>query len=352
MSTIHIAAGRPYDVMIEAGLLQRCGGLVAGVHAPCRVAVVTDDGVPTHLADAAEASLAAAGFAVSRVVFRQGEAHKNLATLSTLLEFFASIPLTRGDLVVALGGGIVGDTAGFAASCYLRGVPFVQIPTTLLAAVDSSVGGKTAVNLEAGKNLAGAFWQPSLVLCDTNILAELDDTLMADGAAECVKYGLLGSAELFALLEQGGLRSHMDEIVTQCVAMKGRIVAGDEHDTGTRQLLNLGHTLGHAIELASGFALTHGHGVAIGMVLITRAAVKRGLCPAAALPRLCAALEACGLPTVCPFGREDLLGAALRDKKRQGGKITLVVPREVGSAQLLPVPVEELADWIDDGLKD
>ncbi|MBR5559420.1 MAG: 3-dehydroquinate synthase [Oscillospiraceae bacterium] len=350
MSTIHIAAGRPYDVLIEAGLLKQCGQLIREVHAPCSVAVVTDDGVPTHLADTAEASLKQAGFAVQRIVFRQGEAHKNLETLSDLLEFFASIPLTRGDLVVALGGGIVGDTAGFAASSYLRGIPFVQVPTTLLAAVDSSVGGKTAVNLQAGKNLTGAFWQPSLVICDTDILAVLNDDLMADGAAECVKYGVLGDAELFAMLEQGGLRSSMKEIVTRCVEMKGRIVAEDEHDTGSRQLLNLGHTLGHAIERAGNFALTHGHGVAIGMVLITRAAIARGLCEASALPRLTNALKACGLPVECPYKREQLLEAALRDKKRQGGSITLVVPKAIGSTVLMPVPVEELSAWIDDGL--
>ncbi len=350
MSTIHIAAGQPYDVLIQAGLLEKCGQLIQTVHRPCTVAIVTDDGVPVHLADTAQDSLKKSGFSVHRVVFRQGEAHKNLNTLSDLLEFFASIPLTRGDLVVALGGGIVGDTAGFAASCYLRGIPFVQIPTTLLAAVDSSVGGKTAVNLEAGKNLAGAFWQPSLVICDTNILAKLDDDLMADGAAECVKYGVLGDPELFEMLEQGGLRPRMEEIVTRCVGMKGRLVAEDEHDTGSRQLLNLGHTLGHAIERASKFDLTHGHGVAIGMVLITRAAIARGLCDPQALPRLTKALEACGLPTACPFERDQLLEAALRDKKRQGASITLVVPKAIGSTVLMPVPVEELAGWIDDGL--
>ena len=350
MSTIHISAGRPYDVLIEAGLLERCGNLIKEVHRPCTVAIVSDDGVPAHLADTAEASLKAQGFGVHRVIFKQGEDHKNLTTLSDLLEFFASVPLTRGDLVVALGGGIVGDTAGFAASCYLRGLPFVQIPTTLLAAVDSSVGGKTAVNLEAGKNLAGAFWQPSLVLCDTNILAGLDEELMSTGAAECVKYGLLCDPGLFELLESGQLRRQMEDIVARCVEIKGRVVAEDELDTGSRQLLNLGHTLGHAVERASHFGFTHGQGVAIGMMLITRAAVARGLCAAETLPRLQKALEACGLPTACPFGRQPLLEAALRDKKRQGGTITLVVPQAIGNTVLMPVPVEELAAWIDDGL--
>ena len=352
MKTIQIATGKPYEVLIEAGLVDRCGELIAGVHRPCAAALVTDDGVPTELADRAEASLKAAGFTVHRVVFQQGETHKNLATLSDLLEAFAAVPLTRSDLVVALGGGIVGDTAGFAASCWLRGVPFVQIPTTLLAAVDSSVGGKTAVNLEAGKNLAGAFWQPVLVLCDTDILTCLNDRLMADGAAECVKYGVINDPQLFALLEQGGLRDRMEDVVARCVASKGALVAEDERDTGSRQLLNLGHTLGHAIERAGHFSLTHGQGVAIGMVLITRAAIARGLCPAEALPRLIGTLQACGLPTACPFGREELLQASLRDKKRQGGSITLVVPQEIGRTVLMPVPVAELAGWIDDGLKD
>jgi len=351
MQTIHIATGKPYDVLIKSGLLDQCGQLIARVHSPCTVAIVTDNGVPVHLADRAEASLKAAGFQVHKVVFEQGETHKNLTTLSMLLEYFASIPLTRGDLVVALGGGIVGDTAGFAASCYLRGIPFVQIPTTLLAAVDSSVGGKTAVNLQAGKNLTGAFWQPLLVVCDTDILARLPEDLLADGAAECVKYGLLGDAELFELMERGALRSQMEDIVARCVAMKGRIVAQDEHDTGGRQLLNLGHTLGHAIERASRFGLTHGQGVAIGMVLITQAAIRRGLCDAAVLPRLTESLKACNLPTQCPYGQQELLDGALRDKKRQGGTITLVVPYAIGEAKLLSVPVEELSGWIDDGLK-
>ena len=352
MPTIHIATGSPYDVLIQSGLLNRCGQLVKEIHAPCSAVIVTDSGVPTQLCDRAEASLKQAGFGVHRVTFEQGEGHKNLTTLSQLLEYFASIPLTRSDLVVALGGGIVGDTAGFAASCYLRGIPFVQIPTTLLAAVDSSVGGKTAVNLQSGKNLVGAFWQPLLVLCDTDILAELPQNLMADGAAECVKYGLLGDSRLFELLAQGNLSDHMEDIVARCVDMKGRIVAEDERDTGSRQLLNLGHTLGHAIEKVSGFALTHGQGVAIGMVLVTRAAISHGLCDASVLPRLTGALKACGLPTRCPYGRSDLLDAALRDKKRQGGSITLVVPRAVGQAELTPLPVEELAGWIDEGLKE
>lgn len=350
MSTIHIKAERPYDVKIESGLLKKCGALIKEVYHSCNVAVISDDGVPAHLAETAEAALKAEGFGVHRFVFQQGEDHKNLTTLSLLWEFFASIPLTRSDLVVALGGGIVGDTAGFAAACYLRGIPYVQIPTTLLAAVDSSVGGKTAVNLEAGKNLAGSFWQPSLVLCDSDILADLKDELMSTGAAECIKYGLLCDAELFGHLEKGRLRQQMESIVARCVEIKGYIVAEDERDTGSRQLLNLGHTLGHAVERASCFDFTHGQGVAIGMMLITRAAVRRGLCTPETLSRLQQALEVCGLPVICPYEKNQLLEAALRDKKRQGGTITLVVPKAIGTAVLMPIPVEELAEWIDDGL--
>jgi len=350
MKTVRIAAGRPYEVLIGDGLIRRCGELVSQVHRPCPLALVTDDGIPEQWITAAELSLHDAGFSVYRLCFPHGEEHKTMTTVAQLLEKFSGIPLTRGDLVVALGGGIVGDTAGFAASCYMRGVPFIQIPTTLLAAVDSSVGGKTAVNLAAGKNLAGSFWQPLRVICDLEIIAAVPRTLWVDGAAECVKYGMLADPALFDLLRAGRLKEDLETVVTRCVEIKSQLVAEDERDTGRRQLLNLGHTLGHAIERASGFTVSHGHGVAIGMVLITRAAALFGHCEPSCLFSLTDALKACGLFGGCPFGSDQLLDAALHDKKRVDSTITLVVPRQVGQAVLLPIPVGELRSWIDAGL--
>ena len=243
---------------------------------------------------------------------------------------------------MALGGGVTGDMAGFAASCYLRGVPFVQLPTTFLAAVDSSVGGKTAVDLRAGKNLCGAFHQPSLVLCDTDTLSTLPAEIFADGAAEALKAGLLCDETLFAKMETGKYQAEIAPIIGRCVEIKAQLVEEDERDTGARQLLNLGHTMGHAAEKISNFSLSHGHAVAMGMAAMARAAERLGICGPCS-DRIAAALMKNGLPAICPYGAEDLVSAALSDKKRSGGKINLVLPKRIGECMLYPVEVTELA---------
>lgn len=333
-----------YDVVIGSGLLQDSGRLLRAALGDCRLAVVADSNVAPLYRNPLQQSLHAAGFDSCSFVFPAGEANKRMETLSKMLEFFAGERLTRKDCVVALGGGVTGDMAGFAAGCYLRGVRYVQIPTTLLAAVDSSVGGKTAVDLSAGKNLAGLFHQPSLVVCDTVTFDTLAEDEFANGLAEAVKTAILDDEALFALLEAGNARENSTDIVTRCVAFKARIVEADETETGLRKTLNLGHTAGHAIERCSDFTIPHGHAVAAGLAIIARAAERLGWAQEPVARRIEAALTKNGLPTMTEFSPEALAEAALSDKKRAGGSITLVVPRRIGACELIDIPVEQLID--------
>ena len=245
---------------------------------------------------------------------------------------------------------MVGDLAGFAAATFLRGIGFLQLPTTLLAAVDSSVGGKTAIDLTNGKNLAGAFYQPQAVLCDLDTLDTLPAEVFADGCAEVIKYGMIGDPALLARLETVDFRADPEELVARCVAQKRDLVEQDEFDTGARQLLNLGHTLGHGVEACSGYMVSHGRAVAIGMTLVTRAAVAFGRCPAEVLPRLRRLLERYGLPDATAYSAQALYEKTLSDKKRSGDTISLVVPVAWGASQLVRIPVSELPAWIERGL--
>ena len=250
--------------------------------------------------------------------------------------------MTRTDMIVALGGGVTGDLAGFGAAVYLRGISFVQIPTTFLAAIDSSVGGKTAVDLEAGKNLAGAFYQPKLVLCDTDVLQTLPEVVFADGIAEALKYGVLGDAALFEKIAGGDFRQDLEEIIETCVSMKRDVVEEDEFDTGKRQLLNLGHTFGHAIEQKSHFQMTHGHAVAIGMHLIAKAAEAKGIAEKGTAAAIAKALEQNQLPKETEFSPAEVAEGTLRDKKRRGGTISFVFPKKIGDCEIVKIPVEEV----------
>jgi len=295
-------------------------------------------------------SLERAGFRVHSFVFPAGEDQKNGGTYLKLLEFLAARRLTRADGLIALGGGVVGDLAGFAAATFLRGIGFLQLPTTLLAAVDSSVGGKTAIDLTNGKNLAGAFYQPQAVLCDLDTLDTLPAEVFADGCAEVIKYGMIGDPALLARLETVDFRADPEELVARCVAQKRDLVEQDEFDTGARQLLNLGHTLGHGVEACSGYTVSHGRAVAIGMTLVTRAAVAFGRCPAEVLPRLRRLLERYGLPDATAYSAQALYEKTLSDKKRSGDTISLVVPIAWGASQLVRIPVSELPAWIERGL--
>ncbi len=350
IDTVRINVRRGYDVHIGPGLLAESGALCARLGMK-KAVIVTDSNVAALHLPAVEKSLADHGIAADSFVFPAGEKSKNMHTLSDVLEFLAQSHLTRADFVIALGGGVVGDMAGFAAACYLRGVRYVQMPTTLLAAGDSSVGGKAAVDLNHGKNLAGAFKQPEAVICDTDCIAALPAEIFADGAAEVIKTAVLSDESLFALCENGGVRENLQQVICHCVSYKGRVVAEDEFEASIRKLLNLGHTVGHAIEKCSGYSVPHGRAVASGMVVIARYAAKNGLCTADTCRRIENALTSVGLPTGTEFGAEELYNAALADKKRTGGEITLILPRAIGSCELVKVPVEQMLPIIASGLE-
>ena len=351
IQTIPVRTAPGYTVSIGPGLLESCGEQLREVLGPCRAAVIADSTVAPLYAPTVTASLSAAGFSVCSYQFPAGEAHKNLSTLSEILEFLAQEHLTRSDCVVALGGGVAGDMAGFAAAVYLRGIRCVQLPTTLLAAVDSSVGGKTAIDLAAGKNLAGAFLQPAAVLCDTDCLKSLPPDVFADGAAEAIKTGVLCDESLFALFEDGTLTADPAEVIARCVAYKAGVVERDEKEQNERRLLNLGHTVGHAIETCSGYAIPHGHAVAAGLAIIARAAEALGWTKQPIAARIAACLAKNGLPTGTDYTAEALAQAALADKKRAGDSITLVIPQRIGECELRKLPVSDLLPVIRAGLE-
>ncbi len=349
MRRVRVNASSSYDILIGRGLLRSLGEHTKSALGCCRVCIVTDDTVDSLYGSPAEESLRSAGLDTIKLVIPHGEQSKSTTNLIALAEFMAENRLTRSDAVVALGGGVVGDLAGFCAATYLRGIPFIQVPTTLLAAVDSSVGGKTAVDLRAGKNLFGAFHQPSLVLCDPDTLSTLPPDTFADGCAEVIKYGAINDRALFDRL-RGGIANDIENIIAECVIHKSNIVQRDEFDKGERMLLNFGHTVGHAIETCSGFGISHGSAVAIGMSVITRAAVKMGLCPESELCELIELLTANGLPTVCPYSARELAAAATADKKRVGDIISFIIPCGIGNCQIKKIPIDSLEDLFEKGL--
>lgn len=351
MKTVTVAlSDTAYPVMMEQGLRHRCGTLLAERIKPCKIAVITDENVASlYLADV-RASLAQVGFDVLPIVVAPGEESKSFQTLTNVVEILAAEKLTRTDCALALGGGVIGDLTGFAAGCYLRGISFVQMPTTLLAAVDASVGGKTAVNLKAGKNLAGLFYQPQMVLCDPECLQTLSAHCIADGAAEAIKTGILGDKQLFDIYENGDPAASYEEIIARCVAYKAKIVAEDPTEHSVRKLLNLGHTVGHAIERASNFAISHGHAVSIGMAYVTRAAAKRGLLQEDAAQRILATLERNALPIHTALDVDTLDALTKVDKKAAGTSITVILPEEIGTCRMEAIALDEMRQLITDGV--
>jgi 3-dehydroquinate synthase len=349
MRSVEVNASKNYSVWIDgsegAGLLSQAGDKIAAVCKGEAAALVTDDVVNELYGDTVEQSLKATGYSTMRFVFPHGEQSKNMATYTSLLCALTEANLTRTDLVVALGGGVVGDLAGFAAATYLRGIKFTQIPTTLLAMVDSSVGGKTAVDLPAGKNQVGAFYQPDLVLCDVGALKTLPDEVFHDGCAEMIKHGVILSAELFELLKKP-IQSRMEDIIARNVTIKRDIVVADEKDTGIRQILNFGHTIGHGIEKHSNYGVTHGKAVAIGMVIASRGASRMGLCGEDCHAEIVEAVRRYQLPTETDITPESLIKAAFFDKKRSGKRITLILPEKIGKCVAKSFSMDELANFI------
>ena len=350
MTTVHVNASRSYDVHIGNRLLDHIGCYAAQFPKAKKACIVSDSNVWPLYGNKIESSLSKCALASVHFVIPAGEASKNATTYLQLLNFLAENQLTRTDLIIALGGGVVGDLAGFAAATYLRGIPCIQVPTTLLAAVDSSVGGKTAIDLPAGKNLAGAFCQPALVLCDVDCLDTLPEDIFRDGCAEVIKYGILYDAELFTYLDESGLNFDREKVIARCVELKRNVVAEDEFDTGARMKLNLGHTFGHGVEAKSNFTVSHGKAVAIGMAITARAAAIRGICDESAKNSILKILTKFGLPISCDYTGAELAEAALSDKKRTGNHINLILPQCVGTCTISPMPVCEIESFIKAGL--
>ena len=350
MRTITVSASKEYQVLIGSGLLSQLGTHATALKKPGKAAIISDSRVWPVYGAAAEASLLSAGFETVHYCFPAGEASKNADTYLHILNFLADHKLTRSDIIIALGGGVVGDVTGFAAATFLRGISYIQVPTTLLAMVDSSVGGKTAIDLPAGKNLVGAFYQPSLVLCDIDALNSLPADTFRDGCAEVIKYGVLYDTALFDHLSLHGLDFDREAVIARCVELKRNVVMEDEFDTGARQMLNLGHTIGHGIEAQSNFTISHGQAVAIGMAIVAKAGCALEICDAATHTHICSILERFSLPTTASFTAEQLYTSALSDKKRSGGTVNLIIPETIGRCMIRPTPVSQLQSFIEAGL--
>lgn len=351
MSLLRVNLGEnSYDIVIDSGLLPTLGTRCRELGLTGVAAVVTNPLVASYYAETVTGSLAAAGYAVALIQIPDGEEYKNSATLGMIYDGLVEAGVDRSSFVVALGGGVVGDMAGFAAATWLRGIPFVQVPTTLLAQVDSSVGGKTGIDHPRGKNLIGAFYQPRLVLIDVDTLKTLDSRQFRAGLAEVVKYGVTLDAQLFELLEQqvesllGLERALLVEVILRCCALKAQVVELDEKESGLRAVLNYGHTLGHAFEALSGYSgLVHGEAVAIGMALAASLSRRLGHCTQSDVERIVSLLGRCGLSATVPsFERRQLIEALMADKKSRGNIITFICNQGIGMYVLAKHSPEEL----------
>lgn len=350
MNIITVKASKEYQVIIGNDLLSEIDLFCRQVAAPDKIAIISDSNVWPIYGANVQTVLTNAGFQICVYVLPAGEESKNGQRYLEILNFLAENKVTRSDLLIAIGGGVVGDITGFCAATYLRGVSYIQVPTSLLAMVDSSVGGKTAIDLPAGKNLAGAFYQPSLVLCDLKTLNTLPRDIFADGCAEVIKYSVLFDKPLFEHLLTNGVDFDRESVISRCVSLKRDIVVNDEFDRGQRQLLNLGHTIGHGIELSSNFQISHGKAVAIGMAIIAKAGQNFGFCDKDTYIKIINILTKFGLPTFAECSAEQLYYCALSDKKRAGIRVNLIIPREIGNCIIKPTPVSDLLTFIKAGL--
>ena len=350
MREITVSASRKYNVFIGSNILNQLGDFLVKRNIAGKIAVISDSNVFPLYGERVICNLRDAGYETYSFTFPAGEESKNQHTYFQILTFLAEHHFTRADTIVALGGGVVGDISGFAAATYLRGIAYIQVPTSLLAMVDSSVGGKTAIDLPAGKNLVGAFYQPQMVLCDIEVLSTLPHMVFRDGCAEIIKYGILYDPKLFGHLAANGLAFDRESVIARCVELKRDVVAADEYDTGARQKLNLGHTVGHAIEAVSQYTVTHGQAVAIGTAIIARSAVANCMCSEDALKCIEDTLLNFGLPITTDSDAATLAQIALSDKKRAGGYVNLIVPQEIGNCLIYKIAVEQLEHFIKAGL--
>ncbi len=373
LKTVTVNASLKYDVVIGSGVLSSAGELIAaldrgsvnggtgnpGVRSACagaasRILLVSDDTVYSLYGEKTMNALKTAGFEISSYIFPHGESSKNIETYAGILKRGLDAGMTRNDIFVALGGGVTGDLTGFAAATFKRGVRFVQIPTTLLAAVDASVGGKTGIDLEGAKNQVGAFHQPSLVICDPELLKTLPEDQFKSGLAEVIKTAMIADENLFdSLSEYKDLQDfrsgNITEVIGGCVEIKRDFVLADEFDRGERMILNFGHTVGHGIEAKSGFSVLHGYAVAAGMAVVSRAACNRNMCSDEIPAKLERMLEKFGLPADTDYSAEDVLPFISGDKKASGKLINIVVPRSIGKCEIVPLPLSGVEEFLYDG---
>ncbi len=342
MKTVKVNASKEYDIYIGRNLSEFAAKKIKNLFGNARVCLVTDSRVFKIHSEKIISAFEKEKINCELYVFPMGEESKSEIILFDLLNFLAENHFSRNDVLVALGGGVTGDLTGLAAALYMRGMHLVQLPTTLLAAVDSSVGGKTAVNLEAGKNLVGVFNQPELVVCDCELLKTLPKEIFADGMAEVIKYGVIADKELFEKTSVNFSENDLEDIITRCVEIKRDIVNEDERDTGKRQLLNFGHTLAHAIEKTSDFSVSHGSAVAMGMVLISELSEQNGLSDELCKEKIIAALTNNGLPVKCDFSKEELWKYVISDKKISGENISLILPKKIGECYIKKISLNKL----------
>ncbi len=350
MRKVTVNASKKYDILIGGGLLGSAGSLIKQAAGGNCAAIIADSNTGPLYMQPLKMSLETAGYRVVTHIFEAGESNKNIDTFAEILNFLAASKLDRTDVIAALGGGVAGDMAGFAASVYLRGIHLVQIPTSVLAAVDSSVGGKTAIDLPAGKNLAGSFYQPELVICDTDTFATLPGREYKSGFAEIIKYAVIAEPALLDMINDPD--TGIDEIIEICVKIKRDIVEADEFEAGQRQLLNFGHTIGHAVEKASDFKLLHGEAVAAGMVMMTKAAVKKGICTDKCLEDIIRACENRGLPVSADYSHKALMDMICSDKKVRGNTINVILPEYTGRCDIENITVEEMGSLLDMALQE
>lgn len=352
MRRIHInLKEHSYDIEIERGSFRTVGSRIRAVTKAERAAVITDEHVNDIYGEKLEENLRAEGFAVWRIAFPAGEKSKDISTLSRIYDELSAFEMTRSDVIITLGGGVPGDIGGFAAATWLRGVPFIQIPTSLLAQIDSSVGGKTAIDLPSGKNLVGSFCQPKAVFIDPDMLQTLPVRYLHDGLAEAIKYGCIKDRTLFEFFESirtdKELMEHIPDIIHTCCSIKARIVEEDEYDLGERMLLNFGHTLGHAVENHYHYeTYTHGEAVGIGMVMMTECTELRGITKPGTTERIRNVLETFQLPVTADADRNELIHTAEHDKKKRGKEITLIVLKDIGQGILRKMNFSELPDFL------
>ncbi|MBP5178720.1 MAG: 3-dehydroquinate synthase [Lachnospiraceae bacterium] len=358
MERILVYASTDYEVIIGTDLLDHAGEYIAEAIAGKNAAhqldnktavIVSDDNVFPLYGDRLKKSLQATGLKTLSFVFPHGEKSKSLATFGELLEFMCESKVKRSDMIVALGGGVVGDLSGFAAASYQRGIDFIQVPTSLLAAVDSSVGGKTAVDLKSGKNQVGAFYQPRLVLCDIDTLKTLPKEEYECGCGEIIKYAILESDEFFDELMEKPVSEQYEHVIATCVNIKKHYVENDEFDKGLRMKLNLGHTFGHAVETCSEYTILHGQAVAMGMAAVTRAASEMGLCSKETVTKVLELLDRYELPKDISFRLDEMYEAMLVDKKNSGTVTNLIVPTAIGNCRIMKIPTDKLKGWLEEG---